>query len=635
MFEDSDAVQLATGQSFAAIEVDGGAPVCVGGVDIQVAFYALQLPASLRRYFGLLPIKAGAVGVSRLEGVDCPPGEMITPVLRVLPMGWTLALWTCQVLHEFTASTVEGVRDSNRLRDRRPAPRIDGTVSGFIHTKYVDNFVALGSCRGEVEAPASVVKVALGECGLPTHSIEEGTGGETLGWRFAEDAPIVGVSVRGGWRLRLGLEELCRRRRCSGDELRSVIGHFTFRALMRRELLACLSSCCAYIEAFGSQCGDLWDSVVRELTWCLSLLPLAFRDLAAPWCDRVTVTDASWWGCCILEKHAPLEEIRDAPRYCHRWRFRRDEELDEAWAAERGEPGSLDADRRSSRSSSGAEDEELEEPEKAQRGSDDARRCHAEGGAAGRSAAKEAAALVAIAGSAGLHRSATIPGRSRKVGVREISPELRGGEWRRVMSRQWVESEALVVLEGRALVTAFRRITRRVGARGCWHLVLSDAMSVVLALSKGRSSAPRLLQVCRKWSAYALAGGISVFERWVPSKHNAADDASRGRAGRTAEALGSAAPRQEGYTGRPPTAEHAAADDARAERSRGDTPPRREPAVLVGRPRRRVTGDARRRARGRLRAAGGPLGRGANFPRAAQRGGEDQGVLPRLHERLH
>ena len=41
-------VELATGQSFARVEVDGHGPVEVGGVDIAVAFYAIQLPETFQ-----------------------------------------------------------------------------------------------------------------------------------------------------------------------------------------------------------------------------------------------------------------------------------------------------------------------------------------------------------------------------------------------------------------------------------------------------------------------------------------------------------------------------------------------------------------------------------------------------------
>lgn len=217
-------------------------PVCAGGVDIQVAFYALQLPTELRRYFGLHRLRAEDAGVHSVDGRPAAAGEMVTPVLCVLPMGWTLALWKCQVLHECIASTVHGIDDSNRLRDRRPAPPIQ-------RARGVHPHGIRGQLRGVGGRPrGGRGRGHRGEVGARAarfaHASRRGRRRRRHArWHFAEDRPIVGVSLRSAWRLRLGFVELCRRGRCSGDELRSAIDHYTFRALMLRELLSCLSSC--------------------------------------------------------------------------------------------------------------------------------------------------------------------------------------------------------------------------------------------------------------------------------------------------------------------------------------------------------------------------------------------------------
>ena len=52
-FSDPPEVQLASGQSFASIEVEPGQQVWLGNVDIKVASYAMQLPVELLKYFGL------------------------------------------------------------------------------------------------------------------------------------------------------------------------------------------------------------------------------------------------------------------------------------------------------------------------------------------------------------------------------------------------------------------------------------------------------------------------------------------------------------------------------------------------------------------------------------------------------
>ena len=46
-FKDPPKVHLASGQSFASIEVEPGQQVGLGNVYIEVAFYAMQLPAEL------------------------------------------------------------------------------------------------------------------------------------------------------------------------------------------------------------------------------------------------------------------------------------------------------------------------------------------------------------------------------------------------------------------------------------------------------------------------------------------------------------------------------------------------------------------------------------------------------------
>eukprot|EP00959_Pyramimonas_sp_CCMP1952_P059167 1235648-Pyramimonas_sp.AAC.1 len=52
-------------------------------------------------------------------------------------------------------------------------------------------------------------------------------------------------------------------------------------------------------------------------------------------------------------------------------------------------------------------------------------------------------------------------------------------------------------------------------------------MSVILAHAKGRSSTPAMDFQCRLASATALAVGLKLYDRWVPSELNALDAASR------------------------------------------------------------------------------------------------------------
>ena len=112
----------------------------------------------------------------------------------------------------------------------------------YIHTEYVDNFIAL-SHQVEVGVKAATeAGDALNASGLPTHPVESGFGGSTLGWEFWEASTVIGLNPVLRWQLHLGLMELSNRRHATGDAVCRLVSHFTSRALIRRELLSVLGA---------------------------------------------------------------------------------------------------------------------------------------------------------------------------------------------------------------------------------------------------------------------------------------------------------------------------------------------------------------------------------------------------------
>ena len=65
-FEDADSVRLCTSQSFVEVRADDQEPLFISGVDIEVAFYAIELPEWLRPLFCLEPVAAWRVGVTEV-----------------------------------------------------------------------------------------------------------------------------------------------------------------------------------------------------------------------------------------------------------------------------------------------------------------------------------------------------------------------------------------------------------------------------------------------------------------------------------------------------------------------------------------------------------------------------------------
>eukprot|EP00435_Cladocopium_sp_Y103_P028683 s382_g7.t1 len=465
-FDSPEPVSLATGSSFALIEVDSGPPIHLGGVDIADAFYHIGLPEEFRDLFSLKPLRAAEVGLTSLNGVPVPGKQLVYPVFKVVPMGWAQALWLCQRCHEMVVDSIGSIPSSLRFVDGCPIP----AVKPFIHTQYVDNFVAL-SQRPHVAADiASQVGRALNERQLPTHAVEASAGGDTLGWHFDEQQPQVMMTPRRLWKLKMGIEELLDQGWASGKLIEKVVGHLTFAALLRRELLSCFEAVYVFIKKHYAAKVRLWPQVRRELFWAKSLLPLVSRDLGAEWSPEVYACDASTWGRGVAKLKSEVSKVRAQARIQDRWRF-------------------------------------CQEQEKAL-----------------------LRAEVTGAGSCGdIWEYEQARMRERSLPVPELDPSFLTGDWKRVESRQWSRQEPIVILEGRALVWTVQHLVRCSRSHGRRHLIISDSMSNVLALTKGRGGTSASNRICRQIGSLSLACGLQLHFRWCASELNAADAPSRGK----------------------------------------------------------------------------------------------------------
>lgn len=89
--------------------------------------------------------------------------------------------------------------------------------------------------------------------------------------------------------------------------------------------------------------------------------------------------------------------------------------------------------------------------------------------------------------------------------------------------------EHITLKEGRALLLAVRRLSRAQKHRGHRHLILVDNMALCFAANKGRASNFGILRVLQQIGSVALASGLTIRTRWIPSEFNCADGPSRGQ----------------------------------------------------------------------------------------------------------
>lgn len=313
---------LPTGASYSRVFLRPGEKLSVTSSDLKDAFYTIELPRCLRRFFTLAPVRAEEVGLSHLEGRALSPKDWVFPRLSVIPMGWSHAVNFCQRVVRSAALRVSGTRPEMFVSDLRPFP---GLKEGSI-VIYVDNVVCLSTDEALCRTLQESVNVELRRVGLCVHEESVGEASvATLGWEFRTEEGIVVPKGRRAWRLVLACQDLLDRRVCSGRQLGRLVGHFVSLGLLRRESLCCLSAVYAFQQKYDLVSCELWPSVLREVRWLKSLVPFLVHEYALPVRSMVLTCDASHWGKDAVHAHVSEPDIVEVCRYNERWRFRANE----------------------------------------------------------------------------------------------------------------------------------------------------------------------------------------------------------------------------------------------------------------------------------------------------------------------
>jgi len=105
--------------------------------------------------------------------------------------------------------------------------------------------------------------------------------------------------------------------------------------------------------------------------------------------------------------------------------------------------------------------------------------------------------------------------------------DLQEKKWKTIWKGKWKYRKHINVLEGRALLTGVRWMTRQRPKLETVVPVLTDSQVWFYILAKGRSGAERLYRLARRISALCLAGNLRLVPIWVPSALNPADAPSR------------------------------------------------------------------------------------------------------------
>ena len=225
-------------------------------------------------------------------------------------------------------------------------------------------------------------------------------------------------------------------------------------ALVRRELLCTFSAASGFSQCGGRQRRLLWVPVIQELQVAASLMFLIHRDLSG---HEQSLFDASPWGGAVFAASIPAAVVK-----------------------EKRVVATISLAGRN-----------LTQPRSV------VERTHL------RSAQRSGHQLSSS-------QSSPLPP------VPHVPREIWGVQLSLKIKHKWTRDLPQVIREGWGALVAPKRLTRDHHNMHKRHLVIADAMVVVLTLSKGRSSS-RMAPFCRPASAFVLATCCQVSCRWVPS----------------------------------------------------------------------------------------------------------------------
>ena len=153
-----------------------------------------------------------------------------------------------------------GIPASRLIGDARPGASLaqPGQLTG---AAYVDNYAVFGHEADKVSHACDRISAHLRARGLVVHELADAAvGGSFIGLEVHANGRTA-IKRERLWRLRQALVALLHKGFFSGVALRILLGHIAWAGMLRRGVLALLSSAYAFCAATGSKAVRLWPSI--------------------------------------------------------------------------------------------------------------------------------------------------------------------------------------------------------------------------------------------------------------------------------------------------------------------------------------------------------------------------------------
>ena len=286
LFLAPDRVALPTPDVISELVVRAEDTLYVAKCDLSDFYHSIALPEWMAPYFCLPAVTYRELGID-LDG-------SVYPMSLTLPMGFSHAVLLAQLAHEHVigqCGLFRNVVPIARLAAPQVTPAVDrmliyiddvaffGTDPARLALRQQQYIDAVARRRFKVKQSKTIAPTAL-----PVDCVGITVDGtrHTAGLSFDSFTDLVRLTTT-----------LIGRRYCTGKELSSVVGHWTWAFLCCRSAFSIFSAVYRFIEVIGFQRVLIWRSVVEELATAIDIVPLIHSSLSLPVLSTIVCSDAS------------------------------------------------------------------------------------------------------------------------------------------------------------------------------------------------------------------------------------------------------------------------------------------------------------------------------------------------------
>jgi hypothetical protein len=449
---------------------------------------------------------------------------MVYPVFRGLCMGWS---WSLYFANESVNYIVNGMveRPLQEIRDKAPLPSLaNGPLTGV----YVDNISIIGKTREEAVGAAERVARHFEQAEIPLTwtTPEPCEVFETVGLVLDFRKGTIRNKPKRLWKAFFAGRELLKRRRVSGKLVEVWLGHITSLFMITPCGLSCFFQIYRFVQQHRHHRTFLWGSVREEIKLALGLLWMSSSLLKFDPVYQLDAGDSSSGAYALMTTWASFDELVALCKYREFWRF---------------QPLPISVKQAVATGSRAAVIAALEalEHEGEHCGSSQEVRALPPFGAGLKTRYADWLLEAAEDDSSWLRTSAVrtqLKAKPRKKLEMEtptmavpVSDSLcRRDRYSLLWRKKWKETKRHInEKEAQVCLTSLKRTARVRKLHGKVKVTLTDNLSCLCALERGRSSSFALNKICRTACAYQMGCGIRWRLRHIETLRNPADRDSR------------------------------------------------------------------------------------------------------------